>query len=268
MTTRDSFSRRNQYAGTSKEITIREDAPVGLRMTVIQTANELGSRPSGLREVICRVLREPRDPNNWSERPNIWCEVQDLINGCEWFEVYDIIEALHANFEESDRGLRENCAAKFSEEINDYFVQKGVGWQLANGKVVARGDEAFESAVKVAPEALDDSGRPTASSHLHEAIRDLSSRPDADLSGAIFHAMGALEAVARDLTGDPKATLGQAIKRHPDLLPRPLGTAVSQLWGYASNEGRHVREGQELNRETAELVVGLAAVIATYLTRK
>ena len=237
-------------------------------MTVIQTADELGYLPSALREVVCRVLRERPDPNNWSERPNIWGEVQDLIFGCEWFEVYDVIEALHAKFTADDRDRRSKYASRFSEEINDYFVQKGVGWQLANGQVVARGGEVFETVVKTAAEALDDSGRSTASRHFREAIRDLSSRPDADLSGAVFHAMGALEAVARDLTGDPNSTLGQAIKRHPNLLPKPLDSAVSQLWGYASNEGRHVREGQKLNRETAELVVGLAAVMATYLVRK
>ena len=81
--------------------------------------------------------------------------------------------------------------------------------------------------------------------------------------------MGALEAVARDLAGDPKATLGKVLKRNPDLLPKPLDTAVSQLWGYASTEARHVQEGRrEPNREEAELLVGLAAVMATYLTRK
>lgn len=80
--------------------------------------------------------------------------------------------------------------------------------------------------------------------------------------------MGALEAVARDLTGDPKATLGEVIKRNPDLLPKPLDSALSQVWGYASNEARHVQEGREPQRGEAELLVGLAAVMATYLTNK
>jgi hypothetical protein len=40
------------------------------------------------------------------------------------------------------------------------------------------------------------------------------------------------------------------------------------VWGYASNEARHVEEGREPQREEAELVVGLAAVVATYLTKK
>jgi len=70
--------------------------------------------------------------------------------------------------------------------------------------------------------------------------------------------MGALEAVARDLTGDSKATLGEALKRYPELLPKPLDQSLAQIWGYASNVVRHVEEGREPTREEAELVVGLS----------
>ena len=80
--------------------------------------------------------------------------------------------------------------------------------------------------------------------------------------------MGSLECVARDVTGDEKATLGEILKRNPNLLPKPLDTAVSQVWGYASTEARHVQEGREPEREEAELIVGLSAAVSTYLTRK
>jgi hypothetical protein len=116
---------------------------------------------------------------------------------------------------------------------------------------------------------LEASERPTAAKHLHEALQDLSRRPQADLPGAAYHAMGSLECVARDLTGDPKATtLGAILKGHPGLLPKPLDTALSQVWGYASNEARHVSEGREISREEAELLFGLSAVVSTYLLRK
>ena len=90
------------------------------------------------------------------------------------------------------------------------------------------------------------------------------------MSGGIVRARddSCNNAVARDLVGDPKATLGEVVKRNPDLLPKPLDTALSQLWDYASNGARHVQEGREPSREEAELLVGLAAVLATYLTRK
>src|SRR5438874_2539762 len=71
----DSFSRRNRYAGAGKEITVREDAPEGLRVTVLETARELGWGPSSQRNIVCRVLRARPDPGNWSEYPNVWGEV-------------------------------------------------------------------------------------------------------------------------------------------------------------------------------------------------
>ena len=268
MTTADSFSRRNRYAGAAKDITIREDAPEGLRFAILETARELGWGPSTLRNIVCRVLRVRPNAGNWSEYPNVWGEVQDLVYGCDWFRVYDIVEALYASMAESDSLRSSDVASRFAEEINAYFAEEGIGWQVVDGRIVTRGTETFESVVSGARIALEDSSRPTAASHIHEALQDLSRRPQPDLAGAIYHAMGGLEAVARDLSGDPKATLGEVLKRNPGLLPRPLDTALSQVWGYASNEARHVEEGREPTREEAELLVGLAAVLATYLTKK
>ena len=212
----ESFSTRNRYAGAGKEITVREDAPEGLRFAVLETARELGWGPSSLRDVICRVLRVRPDPGNWSEYPNVWGEVQELVYGADWFRVYDVIEAIHAAMVRHDREHHSNDAQKFAAGINSYFVEEGIGWQLSDGQVVTRGPEAFESVVACAEKALKESERPTAAGHIHEALQDLSRRPKPDLAGAIYHGMGALEAVARDLTGDAKATLGEVLKRNPD----------------------------------------------------
>jgi hypothetical protein len=46
--------------------------------------------------------------------------------------------------------------------------------------------------------------------------------PEADLTGAVQPAMAALECVARSACGDEKATLGEAIKRCPGTIPKPL----------------------------------------------
>ncbi|HRQ89493.1 MAG TPA: hypothetical protein PLA50_11885, partial [Bacteroidia bacterium] len=69
-------------------------------------------------------------------------------------------------------------------------------------------------------------------------------------------------------SGDSKATLGEIIKRHSRLIPRPLDEAVTKAWGFASENARHVREGQELDFEEVELIVGLSATVCAYLTGK
>src|SRR5207245_4954223 len=102
------------------------------------------------------------DRQNWTEFPNIWEEVQSLMYDCQWYQVYDVIEALYAAFEKNDADRDEHDAEQFAEEINAYFVDEGIGWQLVDGEILTRGVEAFESVVKAAASALEDSRRPTA----------------------------------------------------------------------------------------------------------
>ena len=80
--------------------------------------------------------------------------------------------------------------------------------------------------------------------------------------------MAALECLARDITGDNSPTLGKLVNDHSDLFPKPLGDAVSKLWGYTSNEGRHLTEGGSVNFGDAELVVHLASALSVYLMYK
>lgn len=268
MAPQQSFSSRHRYAGGAKEITVREDAPEDFRFFVLETARELGLGPKAIRPVLCRVLRRKPDEDNWSEYPNIWMEVQRLLYECDWFRVYDVVEAVYAQITRDDHVYGRDQAQQFETAINSFFVEEGIGWQLANGQITTRGDEAFETVVTDAQTRLQVSDRPTAAKHIKDALDCLSRRPEPNAAGAVYHAMGSLECVARDVAGDPKATLGEVLKRYPGLLPKPLDTALSQVWGYASNEARHVQEGREISRTEAELVVGLSATISRYLAGK
>jgi hypothetical protein len=191
---------------------------------------------------------------------------------CDWFRLYDVIEDVFGqlDFYESDLAPKneEPRTPHLSRELNAYFTYAGIGWQVMKSRIVARGSDSFELSASAATDALLSSNRPTAAGHIKSAREALSTRPEANLSGAIYHAMGSLEAVARDLVGDTRATLGDILKQHPALVPAPLDKALSQVWGYASNVARHVVEGRDPTREDAELVVGLAATLVTYLTKE
>ena len=213
----------------------------------------------------CADLHVRPDPNNWSEYPNVWGEVEGLIYGCDWFRIYDFIERVYYRFQKRDKKL----AADFEQALNDFFIEQGIGWHMADGEIVTRGTEAFEATVNVAVESLDAAGCNTARDEIHEALADLSRRPKPDLTGAIQHGMAALECVARDACGDPKATLGDILKRHPDLIPKPLDTAIEKAWGYASEMGRHIREGRQPDRKDAEHIVKASmATIGRYFVER
>jgi hypothetical protein len=261
------FSKRHGYRSQPKEITVREAAPENLRHFILETAGEMGYGPSAIRSLICSVLHVRPDPGNWSEYPNIWGEAQDLVYGCDWFKFCDFVEELYRSISNSGaENAKERCK-QFQDALNEFFVEEGIGWQMIGGELVTRGTETFEHSVRGAVDALEVAGRATAQDEIVEALMDLSRRPEADLTGAVQHAMAALECVARDVCGDERATLGEVIKGYPGIIPKPLDDAVAKAWGYASEMARHVREGRKPERKDVELIVGLAATVATYLCR-
>lgn len=263
-----SFSDRQGY-NQEPEITVREDAPEDVRGLVADYAYEAGLDPHKLRAITCRVLLTRPNPENWSAYPNVDFEARGHLDSCPWFKVYDIIEAIYADLEKDKFGKDDldNFDLPydlFESRINHLLRAKGVGWQLKGGRVEARGPESFEKVVKDAGEELQKTGRTTAASELHEALKDLSRRPVPDLTGAIAHGMSALECTFRDVVGD-KGTLGQLLSRYKDRFPAPLDTALEKLWGFASEYGRHVSEGKTAEYRDALLVVQIAAACSQYL---
>lgn len=261
---KEGFSKRFGFAEEEKEpeITIRDEAPSHIRSGILSVAAGNISLPSGLlHDLLCDVLR--RTPVR-SNSPDDAEELAKLLQACPWYHVYDFVERVYRNLTYSDPGK----ASYWARLINKYFVETGVGWRLVQGQLERRGPEAFKVSVDSARQSLQDAGLVTAHDEIHEAMRDLSRRPDPDLTGAIHHATGGLECTARAYTDDVKATLGDILKKHPGLVPKPLDNALSHAWGYASEMGRHLREGRKPTYPEAELVVAIAAAVCTYLGAK
>lgn len=257
-----SFTKRHGFNYREKEITVRYDAPHGLREYVIYYfIEQLGYEPKRLREIICRVLHKLPDTNNWTPYPNIYNEAVSLVFECEWFYVYDIIEGLYHSLKENDKLVFEN-------EMNDFFAINGIGWKISSGIIETRGDENFEIELSKVVTILDNAGLDTAKIEIKEALVDLSRRPEPDVTGAIQHSLACLECVVRYVAGNSKLTLGELIKKYSNIVPKPLDEAISKVWGFTSEQGRHLREGGQPTYEEAELVVGLSAVLTTYLGKK
>jgi len=255
------FSERHGYKGPEPEVTIREDAPENLRYAVAQIAVDCGMTPGSIRNIVCGILFVAPDQNNWSQYPNIWDEVQYLLRNCDWFKVYDVAEALYRHLQKHSPK-----AERYRSELNRFFRESGIGWQLTEDGVTFRGGDTFAATTAEAGQILEASGRARAASEIHEAIRDISRRPTPDLTGAMQHAMAALECTARDVLGDPNATLGSLLPRMS--LPKPLDAAVEKLWGFASDRARHVREGDNVDDTQAELVVSVACAVCAFLAKR
>lgn len=91
-----------------------------------------------------------------------------------------------------------------------------------------------------------------------------------DLPNGTKEAVAAVESLAKIVTEQPNATLGDAIKtlRHAGQLRRPLDKIAEALWGFSS-ESEGVRHGAvdppTVTREEAHLVLNTSASLILYL---
>lgn len=242
------------------EITIRNDAPITFRNYLFQLMREYEKSLKKIRSYVCFVTKEAEDPNNWGENDFMMEEIRSVLESCPWNRIYDIIEYFYEKLHDNK--------ADFEKVVNEYFVEKGIGWKLINGIIETRGEEAFEQKIVEAVDVLGEVELATSQNEIHKALKDMSNRPEPDITGSVQHSVAALECLCREITGDKKATLGKLINDNPNIVPKPLDNVIRELFGFASEQGRHLREGGAPDYEEAELVVHLCASFCTYLTKK
>lgn len=263
------FSKRHGFRTRPVEM-VREGAPETLRSFVLLHVSHVAqAHIHHARNLVSKTLRYIPNPSNQSVA-EIWSEIEFALYGCDWFLIYDLIEEIYRDLQWSS-----DQQEAYISEINEFFCEQNIGWQLravpVEGtyllapEIIIRGSDGFEGAVTVAVERLGSSGRNSAKKELDEALQDLSRRPEPDLTGAVHHAIAALECIAADVCGETGETLGQIVKRHPNRFPAPLGDAVSKMYGFASDRARHVTEGKAPLQREAELIVNIAAALITFL---
>jgi hypothetical protein len=260
------FSVRHGFVELPGEITVRYEAPPDFRYALLALAERADLSWAQIVQLLTNVLLVAPE-GNWGA-PYLREEAQRKIDDAPWAKVYDVAEAIYIYLSNWPGGYDRSPSHWFEQQLNRFFEERGYGWQMVNGAVEFRGPAPVEQAVQRAIGSLDQTNRGTASRELREAHHDLSRRPAPDTTGAVQHALAALECLARDLTGDPRPTFGTVLDRNPGLFPPPLDAAMHKLWGYASEQGRHLREGRTPTTAEAVLVLGLVSAAASFLLER
>lgn len=258
---KESFSKRLGLQTLKAEITIRYEAPANFRQYLFFVMQNYDLSLKKIRDIVCLATKQAPDSSQWEENDFMKSEIEEKIVSCPWPYVYDLIEMFYDK-------LNDSAKNDFSDTINEYFLIHGIGWKLYKGFIEYRGEEIFEKDLKLAQNELKECKLNDSEREIEEAIKDMSRKPDPDTTGAIQHSIAALECVCRKISGDEKDTLGDVIKKHPELVPRPLNEAISKIWGFSSEQGRHLREGHHPKIDEAELLVHLSASICLYLLKK
>lgn len=157
----------------------------------------------------------------------------DFFYSMEWHRVYSFLEFV---IQQGGKDFRDILTEKF----NGAMEREGSGYRVVNGYVVpitsteelGAIEDAFSSAT-----AYQGIGE-----HLSAAVRMLSDKQNPDYRNSIKESISAVECLARHLTGDSSAVLGQALKvlEKKHHLHPALNKAFSSLYGY-TNDANGIR---------------------------
>jgi hypothetical protein len=154
----------------------------------------------------------------------VWRQIRDYYFACAWFDVYEFLEYVLTT-------CPQNKLVR--KRINDTLLRENSGFRLIGDCFAPISDEVEIQEVSVA------AGSPFApvSEHLGSALDHLSSKVNPDYRNSIKESISAVEAMARVVTGDQKATLGDALKtlETRGALHPAMKEAFSKMYGYTSN---------------------------------
>ena len=184
--------------------------------------------------------------------------LKEYFFDCSWNEMYDFIETVGALAPATEQEKEQFRAA-----CNLILERENAAWRFVGGRIAPVMSRAEVDTVE---EALDATPHDHVKQHLDQSLKLLADRREPDYRNAIKEALSAVEALCRTVTGDQKATLGQALKK-PELAGaiRPaLQKAFSALYGYTSDEGgiRHAKKEDGHEPDRAEAVFFLVACSA------
>lgn len=181
---------------------------------------------------------------------------------CKWNEVYDFIEALA-------RELRGDLKKRFTRMSNSFLEQEMSVYRFVGDEI---GEITSKAEIEAIEEAIESTDRlAPVNAHLRDALSKLFDRKNPDYRNSIKESISAVEALCRLITGDDKATLGDALKslKGAGLSLHPaLENAWSSLYGYTSDRGgiRHaLSDSQGTTFAEAKYMLVSCSAFVTYL---
>ena len=193
----------------------------------------------------------------------VYEQIKDIYFKSQWFEVYDFIEFIYQNYPWEDNSLsfKESCNLVLKEEMSAYRFVGYIISPITDEEEIASIEEAIEKTKQPIAE------------HLSSALQKLSDRDNPDYRNSIKESISAVETICRIITGDDKATLGEAlnaIEKHLSIHPA-LKSGFEKIYGYTCDEGgvRHsLMNESNLDFEDAKFMLVSCSAFINYLKEK
>lgn len=211
-----------------------------------------------------RYFKKPIDerPSSIDRRERILQIIRKHFFAAQWNEVYDFLEFVV----DALKGKHPHLA----KPINDVLTIEMSAYRFVDGKLV---DITNEQEREMLEEALADTRFAGVSAHLERALALLADRKQPDYRNSIKESVSAVEAMARVVSGNEKATLGEALKvlEKGGELHSALKDGFSKLYGYTNDEHgiRHAMlDAPELTQGDAKYFLLSCTSFVNYLKSK
>jgi hypothetical protein len=125
---------------------------------------------------------------------------------------------------------------RITDALNNVLVRELSAYRIVSNVVTDITDEAE---IEMLEQALEDDRFSGVAGHLASALDHYSNRAHPDYRNSIKESISAVESMARIVSGNPKATLGDALKTIAarGALHTSLKDGFLKLYGYTSDEG-------------------------------
>ncbi len=209
------------------------------------------------------IDERPSFTPRYSGHTTSYVVLKEYFFNAKWFEVYDFIEFILKYVPEKWREQLRGFANNLLEDEN-------AAYRIIAEEVVEITDE---TEIEVIEEVLDISIKPI-SNHFSRALELLADKRAPDYRNSIKESISAVEACCQYITNDPKATLGDALKKFnsSSIIHPALEKGFSSIYGYTSDSGgiRHALTdgGQIPTYADAKFMLVACAGFVNYLLTK
>lgn len=213
-------------------------------------------------------------PDSSAAREN----AEAILKTLPWDRVYDFCERVHNHLARrvgysTEFGVfvetmeRTEVQLFFSDELQRLFQEENLAFEFRDGRVQRRGRRHTVDRVSKAEAVLAAERLEAARKHFAKALRYFRDRIKPDPENAVKEAVCAVEAAAKELFPNAKATtLDQAVKwlagSEPGKLPKAIGQTFTGLYGFRGSGDGVAHGGSTGGAATnyiAEYAIALAA---------
>lgn len=201
--------------------------------------------------------------------------VKEIAQGCEWYTFMDICELLAALFRTQHwKAYQPSLTDEaFEEAINEIFADNSLGYELRDGRIERFGAPFVDEALSKVRQLLRQAEYAGPNEQFEKAMAFLNRRPNPDTANCVKDAVGAVEALARIVTGNESLVLSSILDREPlrSGIHGALRQMMHKLYAYRG-DAEGAAHGQtsigQITVKEAELALGVSASCMIYLAKK